>query len=105
MPVLMNSSPNKADHILYRVYYSLIMNDVLHRLGFDATQDNKKILHEFHKRVLGYKSIADASNETVSHFLRDVGVFWAERGIFVRSKESQPWGLEELPLSELWDLL
>ena len=105
MQVLMNSKQNKADHILYRVYYSLMASDILHRLGFDATQENKKILHEFHKRVLGYKSIADASHETVSHFLRDVGVFWAERGIFVRSKEVQPWGLEDMPLSELWDVL
>lgn len=105
MQVLMNSNPSKADHLLYRVYYSLMASDILHKLGFDATQENKKILHEFHKRVLGYKSIADASHETVSHFLRDVGVFWAERGVFVRSSVNQPFNLQDMPLSELWDVL
>ena len=101
----MNSNQNKANHLLYRTYYSLICGDILHKLGFDATKENKKILHDFHKRVLGYKSIADATQESMSHFLRDVGVFWAERGIFVRSRAEQPFGLENLPLSQLWDLL
>ena len=83
----------------------MMLSDALHKLGYDATQENKKIMHDFHKRVLGYKSIADASNETVGHFLRDVSVFWAERGVFIRTKASQPWGMEDMPLSELWDLL
>ena len=100
-----SNQADKADHLLYRTYYSLMASDILHKLGFDATQENKKTLHEFHKRVLGYKSIADVSHETISHFLRDVGIFWAERGIFVRSRATQPWGLEDMPLSELWDVL
>jgi hypothetical protein len=79
--------------------------DILHKLGYDATQKNKKILHDFHKRVLEYKSIAGMEQISLSKFLLEVGVYWAERGIFVRTKAIQPIGMEELPLSEIWDLL
>jgi hypothetical protein len=79
--------------------------DILHKLGFDATKENKKILHDFHKRVLDYESIAGLEQTPLSHFLLEVGVYWAERGIFVRTKATQPLGMEELPLAEIWDLL
>ncbi len=82
-----------------------MMADILHKLGHDATPKNKQILHDFHKRVLDYKSIADASQTTLSKFLLEVSIYWAERGIFVRSKEKQPLGIEDMPLSECWDLL
>lgn len=100
-----SNQPDKADHILYRTYYSLMMGDILHKLGFDATAQNKEILHSFHKRVLGYKSISDASQITLSKFLLEVSIYWGERGIFVRSKQTQPLGIEDMPLSECWDLL
>ena len=49
-------------------------------------------------------------------FLFEVCVFWAERGIFVRTKEQQPIGIEWLGFDEwvdmgndtkkqVWDLL
>ena len=79
--------------------------DILHKLGFDATEENKFILHEFHKRVLEYKTISGMEYERLSRFLLDVCVFWAERGIFVRTSGKQEWNLEERPLSEIWDLL
>ena len=92
-------------HILFKLYYGLMLPDIIHRLGFDATAENKEILHAFHKRVLKYHSIAGASHESLSKFLFEVGVFWAERGIFVRSNSRQEWGLEEKPLADLWNVL
>jgi len=82
-----SQSEDSADHILYRTYYALMMADILHHLGFDAT------------------------HEELSVFLFAVGVFWAERGIFVRSSGRQPWGIENMPLNgsyegkKIWDLL
>ena len=61
-----------ADPILYRLYWGVQMPDILHKLGFDATEKNKKILHEFHKRVLNYKTIAGESRSIVSLFLFEV---------------------------------
>jgi len=111
----MSSNQNKADHILYKVYFRLMIPDILFHLGFESTRDNKRILHDFHKRVLGYKTIAGIPEENVKHFLRDVGVFWADRGIFVRTKKIQPIGIESKAFSDIviingeskrvWDLL
>jgi len=106
-----SQSENTANHLLYRVYYSLMMADILHHLGFDATTGNKEILHSFHKRILGYKTISGMLYEELSVFLFAVGVFWADRGIFVRSSGRQPWGIENMPLNgyyegkRIWDLL
>jgi len=106
-----SQSEDSADHILYRTYYALMMADILHHLGFDATARNKATLHAFHKKMLGYKTISGATHEELSVFLFAVGVFWAERGIFVRSSGRQPWGIENMPLNgsyegkKIWDLL
>lgn len=95
-----------ADPILYRVYFSLMCQDILFELGFNATKENKLILHEFHKRILGYKTIAGESQEIVSQFLLEVCVFWgSEFGIFVRTSKKQTKGIEWLPLTKIWHLL
>jgi hypothetical protein len=111
----MTSADEIADHILYRTYHALMMPDILHHLGFDATAKNKDILHKFHKHVLGYKSIAGLTQDQLSVFLFAVCVFWADRGIFVRTKRTQPWGIERMGFSDIievdgrekrvWDLL
>ena len=103
--MMISVSNDIADHILYRTYHSLMMGDILHHLGFDATAKNKEILHKFHKRVLGYKSIAGLTQEQLSVFLFSVCVFWAERGIFVRTNRRQPWGIGDMALADLWDVL
>lgn len=94
-----------ADPVLYRLYFSIMTTDILHKLGMDATQENKANLHEFHKRVLGYKTIAGQSHHIVSMFLFYVTLYWAERGIFVRTKENQPLDIEHRPLHDVWHLL
>ena len=95
-----------ADPILYRVYFSLMCNDILYGLGFDATAENKKLLHEFHKKILGYRSIAMKSQTVVSSFLLEVTIFWAtEFGIFVRTSQKQPKGIEWLPFSKVKNML
>lgn len=82
-----------------------MMGDVLHKLGYDATNENKFILHDFHKKVLNYKSIAGLSYERLSKFLLEVFVYWAERGIFVRTSKKQDLGIEDQALSKIWDKL
>lgn len=95
-----------ADPILYRVYFSLMCQDILHGLEFDATKENKAILHEFHKRILNYKTIAGESQQIVSEFLLEVTVFWATNfGIFVRTSKKQMKGIEWLPLAKVKHLL
>jgi hypothetical protein len=96
-----------ADPILYRTYWSIVCADILHRiLGVDATKENKEILHAFHKRVLGYKTIAGRSHATVSKFILEVVIFWeSEFGIFIRTAGKQPLDMQNMPLSKCWDLL
>jgi hypothetical protein len=96
---------DKADHILYRTYWSLMLSDILHKLGYDATERNKEILHDFHKRILDYKTIADETQEIVSTFLFEVVCFWSQRGIFVRTNANQEIGIEEKELKDIWGLL
>jgi len=103
----MNSIKNDiADPISYRIYWSIMMNDILHKLDFDATKENKMILHEFHKRILGYKTIAGKPQELVSGFLLNVIVFWeSEFGFFIRTSRKQYLGMEDKSLKETWNLL
>jgi hypothetical protein len=102
----MTSSQNDiADPILYRTYWSIMLRDILYHLGFDTTKKNKDILHEFHKRVLHYDTIAGRSQNIVSVFLLEVIIFWGERGIFVRTNRKQDLGIEEKPLAEVWSKL
>ena len=81
------------------------MRDVLYKLGFDSTRQNKEILHDFHKRVLGCKSIAGMSHEALSLFINRVLLYWAEKGMFVRTKQEQPINIDEMDLAKIWNLL
>ena len=102
----MNSKDEVADPILYRAYYKLVMQDILDFLGYPATQQNKLILHEFHKRITGYKSIAGKSHRTVSDFILNVVIFWqTEFGIFIRTSGRQTTDMIDKPLSECWEIL
>lgn len=101
-----STSDDIADPILYRVYFKLMMSDILHELGFDATKENKAILHDFHKRILKYKTIKGMPHSVVSMFLLEVTIFWAtEFGIFVRTSAKQNKGIEWLPFKKVKDLL
>ena len=102
----MNSTDEIADPILYRTYFGLMCSDILHDLGYDATKENKAILHEFHKRILGYKSISGMPQHILSMFLLEVTIFWATNfGIFVRTSSKQTKGIEWLPFKKVKDLL
>jgi hypothetical protein len=94
-----------ADPKLYRVYWRLCLSDILFHLGYEPTTENKLILHEFHKRVLGYKTTANRSQEVVSRFIAEVCVFWADQGIFVRTSKKQPLWIELMDLHDVWKLL
>lgn len=95
-----------ADHKLYKTYWKLCLGDILFHLGYEDTPENKELLHEFHKRVLGYKSISNSSQEVLSRFITDVCIFWSvEQGIFVRTNKKQPLYIEMEDLSEVWDKL
>jgi len=95
----------RADTRLYGLYYTLILRDILYHLGFDSTRKNKEILHDFHKRVLGYQTIAGQSQYIVSAFINDVLLFWAERGYFIRNKREQDIGIGNMELGKIWDKL
>jgi len=90
-----------ADPLLYRTYYGLMLPDILTHMGHEITPEGKELLHDFHKRILGYDTISGRSQELVSRFLQDVCILWAEMGIFVRTSGKQPWGIEDM---DFWDI-
>ena len=98
-------STQKADPVLWRLYFGFMIPDIAHKLGLDATPYVKKRLHEIHKKYLKYNSTAGASHETMSRFLFEVCALWACHGIFVRTKESQPLDIEYRDLKDVWELL
>lgn len=112
----MNSSQDKAEHILYKTYWSIMLSDILRKSGLDATDKNKEELHEKHKELFGVKSIANMSHDRLSRFLLEVIIHWGERGIFVRTNRKQFIGIEDRGFSDIiklpdgtkkrvWDLL
>jgi hypothetical protein len=96
---------NIADPIIYRLYWSIVCRDILNHLGYDSTRKNKNILHEFHKRVLGYETTAGQSQEIMSTFVAEVLLYWAEKGWFIRNNRKQDLGIENEELSKIWDKL
>ena len=101
----MKISNEFADPLLYRTYWTLCLGDILFYLGYEPTKEAKLLLHEFHKRVLGYDSTANRTQEVVSRFIQDVCIFWAERGIFVRTSGRQPLYIELMDFKDVKDLL
>ena len=102
----MNYGANdRANPVLYRLYYSIIMADILYKLGFTPTKANKETLHTFHKEVLGYESIAGLSHDALSMFINRVLLYWAEKGMFIRNRQGQPYDIEDKELAKIWDLL
>jgi len=94
-----------ADPILYRLYWRLCLTDILAFLGYPPTKEAKLAVHEFHKRVLGFESIAGKSQETVSRFIAEVVVLWAEQGLFVRTSGRQPSDIQDMDLADCWNIL
>jgi hypothetical protein len=105
-----------CDPLLYRLYWKLVLSDILFHLGFEATAKNKEVLHEFHKRVLGYETISGRRHSVVSKFIQEVVIFWSvEKGIFVRTSRRQPLWIELMGFSDkvkingkeytVWELL
>lgn len=100
-----STQANSEEALLYRTYWKLVLGDILHGLGHDATKDNKVILHDFHKRILQYKTIAGLPYERLSKFILEVTIFWGERGLFVRTKANQPLDMTDRALKDMWKYL
>lgn len=94
-----------ANPILYRLYWGFMLPDIAHKIGLDATPYVKERLHEIHKKYLKYPSTSGISHELMSLFLFEVCALWACHGIFVRTKEEQPLGIENMELKDVWELL
>jgi len=95
----------KADPVLWRLYWGYMLPDIAHKIGLDATPYVKNRLHEIHKKYLKYPSTAGSSQERMSKFLFEVCALWACHGIFVRTREDQPLGIEDMELHNVWHLL
>ena len=100
-----------ANPVLYRLYFGFMLPDICRNKGLPPTDYVKKRLHEIHKKALKYDSIAGKHHHLVSQFLFEVCALWACYGVFVRTKESQPIGIEWMGFNEeyqgkrIWDLL
>ena len=111
------SSPNeqKGNPVLWRLYWGFMLPDICHSKGLPPTAYVKERLHEIHKKHLKYPTTQGISHERMSKFLFEVCALWACYGVFVRTKESQPIGIEHMGFSDtvrvngedkrVWDLL
>ena len=96
----------KADSVLYALYWGFLLTDLCYQLHITPTNENKKDLHEKSKEALGYKSIAGLDNEGMRKYLFLFLCEWAvEKGIFIRTSDKMPIGIENYNLSEIWSLL
>jgi len=100
-----SQNDDKANPVLWRLYWGYMLPDIAHKLGMDATLYVKNRLHEIHKKYLKYSSTAGSSHERMSKFIFEVCALWACHGMFVRTREDQPLGIEELELKNVWHLL
>ena len=104
-----------ADPVLYRLYWGFMLPDICRNRGLPPTTYVKSRLHEIHKKALSYGSIAGKSHKVVSQFLFEVCAEWACNGVFVRTNEHQPIGIEMMNFTDIvivdgekkqvWDLL
>ena len=94
-----------ADPVLYRLYWGFMLPDICRNKGLPSTNMVKERLHEIHKKYLKYNTIANKPHRVVSQFLFEVCALWACYGVFVRTKENQPIGIEHMDLADIWDLL
>jgi len=94
-----------ANPVLYRLYWGFMLSDICRNKALPPTNMVKERLHEIHKKYLKYNTIAGQSQRVVSQFLFEVCALWACHGVFVRTKEEQPIGIEWMELAEIWDLL
>jgi len=94
-----------ANPVLYRLYFGFMLPDICRNKGLPPTPYVKERLHEIHKKALKYNTIAGRSQKTVGQFLMEVCALWACFGVFVRTREDQPIGIENYDLADIWDLL
>jgi hypothetical protein len=91
---------------LYRAYWALILPDACKHLDIPPTMDNKRRLHESHKKIFGCESIAGESYDFVSEFVYSTVAWYAvELGIFLRTSGAMPEDINDLPLSSCWEWL
>ena len=100
-----SQNDDKANPVLWRLYWGYMIPDIAHKLGLDATPYVKNRLHEIHKKYLKYSSTAGSSHERMSKFIFEVCALWACHGMFVKTREDQPDGIEWMPLKDVWHLL
>jgi len=95
----------RANPVLWRLYWGYMLPDIAHKIGLDATPYVKNRLHEIHKKYLKYPTTKGVPQEVMSKFIFEVCALWACFGIFVRTRQDQPIGIEYMELAKIWDLL
>ena len=91
---------------LYRTYWALVMSDACIQLEVAPTKENKRRLHEAHKKIYGCESTSGFNYEEISKFVNYITGWYAqELGITLRTSGKQPENLDDLPLSESWNYL
>jgi hypothetical protein len=91
---------------LYRTYWSLILCDILEKLGEAPTRENKLRLHEAHKKIYETDSISGRPFEYVSEFVFTIVAWYAtEMGIFIRTSGKMPENIAEMDLKDCWEYL
>ncbi len=111
-PIIKNDIANP---VLYKLYWGFMLVDICRSINLPPTPYVKERLHEIHKKYLKYDSIAGRPQEVVSTFLFEVCALWACYGVFVRTRDIQPIGIEHMAFSDIvvingeektvWDLL
>jgi hypothetical protein len=100
-----SKSEQRANPVLWRLYWGFMLPDIAHKVGLDATPYVKSRLHEIHKKHLKYYTTKGSTQERMGKFLFEVCALWACFGIFVRTREDQPLDILDKPLKEVWQYL
>ena len=99
-------TPNDEVHKLYKTYWALILPDICLHLKLPITEENKRRLHDSHKKIYECESIAGRPYEYVSDFITTIVAWYAtEMGIFIRTRKDMPEDIDKLPLSKCWKWL
>jgi len=100
----MNSEKQSPNYL--GLYWGFIIPDLCRALRIRDTPRNKRKLHEEFKAYLKWPTISNNDDEQIRLFINRVLMVAArEKGIFIRTKSTQPEFIEDYPLGEVWEFL
>jgi hypothetical protein len=102
----MNLPKDNEGHQLLKLYWGLILVDACLANEIPPTAENKRRLHEAHKKIYRCKSISGQDVNFLSDFINEiVGWYASEMGYFIRTSGSMPPDINNMALEDCWEWL